>query len=386
MHQSSQGIYKTNILFRSLNAEVFKSTLGILAIFFILVVGSRFVGYFEQAAEGTLNPSLIYKIVLLRFPDFITLLIPLSFFLGLVITISRLYAEREIYGYFSVGLSRNDLIKFLIPQAVGFFLITLTLSIYIAPYTKELSRELISIDSFEEQLESIKPKELISFNKEDNFIYVNSKDGNSLKDLVLYMTNQNTSSLIIADDLNYQDIGQSTILEFKEGSFYQDIFYDGTGVISEFGNLRIPIKNDLKTISGLSLSKLFDFSEESSTSEIYWNISIPITIFILLIIGVYLSKVNPRQGRFSVLLPAIFVYILYLSLLILGRESYDSESTFSYLYIWFVHLIFIIFTTFLIFKNNLISIFGFIDHILKNTSLKIILFIFIAVIFLWIIR
>ena len=386
MHQSSQGIYKTNILFRSLNAEVFKSTLGILAIFFILVVGSRFVGYFEQAAEGTLNPSLIYKIVLLRFPDFITLLIPLSFFLGLVITISRLYAEREIYGYFSVGLSRNDLIKFLIPQAVGFFLITLTLSIYIAPYTKELSRELISIDSFEEQLESIKPKELISFNKEDNFIYVNSKDGNSLKDLVLYMTNQNTSSLIIADDLNYQDIGQSTILEFKEGSFYQDIFYDGTGVISEFGNLRIPVKNDLKTISGLSLSKLFDFSEESSTSEIYWNISIPITIFILLIIGVYLSKVNPRQGRFSVLLPAIFVYILYLSLLILGRESYDSESTFSHLYIWFVHLIFIIFTTFLIFKNNLISIFGFIDHILKNTSLKIILFIFIAVIFLWIIR
>ena len=386
MHQSSQGIYKTNILFRSLNAEVFKSTLGILAIFFILVVGSRFVGYFEQAAEGTLNPSLIYKIVLLRFPDFITLLIPLSFFLGLVITISRLYAEREIYGYFSVGLSRNDLIKFLIPQAVGFFLITLTLSIYIAPYTKELSRELISIDSFEEQLESIKPKELISFNKEDNFIYVNSKDGNSLKDLVLYMTNQNTSSLIIADELNYQDIGQSTILEFKEGSFYQDIFYDGTGVISEFGNLRIPVKNDLKTISGLSLSKLFDFSEESSTSEIYWNISIPITIFILLIIGVYLSKVNPRQGRFSVLLPAIFVYILYLSLLILGRESYDSESTFSHLYIWFVHLIFIIFTTFLIFKNNLISIFGFIDHILKNTSLKIILFIFIAVIFLWIIR
>ena len=386
MHQSSQGIYKTNILFRSLNAEVFKSTLGILAIFFILVVGSRFVGYFEQAAEGTLNPSLIYKIVLLRFPDFITLLIPLSFFLGLVITISRLYAEREIYGYFSVGLSRNDLIKFLIPQAVGFFLITLTLSIYIAPYTKELSRELISIDSFEEQLESIKPKELISFNKEDNFIYVNSKDGNSLKDLVLYMTNQNTSSLIIAEELNYQDIGQSTILEFKEGSFYQDIFYDGTGVISEFGNLRIPVKNDLKTISGLSLSKLFDFSEESSTSEIYWNISIPITIFILLIIGVYLSKVNPRQGRFSVLLPAIFVYILYLSLLILGRESYDSESTFSYLYIWFVHLIFIIFTTFLIFKNNLISIFGFIDHILKNTSLKIILFIFIAVILLWIIR
>ena len=110
MHQSSQGIYKKNILFKSLNAEVFKSTLGILTIFFFLVIGSRFAGYFEQAAEGAINPNLVYKIVALRFPDFITLLIPLSFFLGVVVTISRLYADREIYGYFTIGLSRNDLI------------------------------------------------------------------------------------------------------------------------------------------------------------------------------------------------------------------------------------------------------------------------------------
>ena len=386
MHQSSQGIYKKNILFRSLNAEVFKSTVGILIIFFFLVVGSRFVGYFEQAAEGVINPNLVYKIVALRFPDFITLLIPLSFFLGLVVTISRLYSDREIYGYFSVGLSRNDLIKFLIPQAIGFFLVTLTLSIFIAPYTKELSRELISIDSFEEKLESIKPKELISFNQEDNFIYAESKDDNYLKGLVLFTTNQNKSTFIIAEELNYKDKNQSTILEFKEGSFYQNIFYDETGLISEFGNLKIPVKSDLKTISGLSLSKLFDFSAKSSSSEIYWNVSIPITIFILLVIGVYISKVNPRQGRFSVLLPAIFVYILYLSLLILGRESYDSDATFGYLYIWLVHFIFMIFATFLIFKNNLINIFGFIESILRNISLRIVIFIFIALIFLWIVR
>ena len=204
--------------------------------------------------------------------------------------------------------------------------------------------------------------------------------------MVLFTTNQNKSTFIIAEELNYKDKNQSTILEFKEGSFYQNIFYDETGLISEFGNLKIPVKSDLKTISGLSLSKLFDFSAKSSSSEIYWNVSIPITIFILLVIGVYISKVNPRQGRFSVLLPAIFVYILYLSLLILGRESHDSDATFGYLYIWLVHFIFIIFASFLIFKNNLINIFGFIESILRNISSRIVIFIFIALIFLWIVR
>ena len=131
MHHSSQGMYKRNILFRSLNNEVFKSTLGILAILFMLVVGSRLIGYFEQSAEGLIDPNIIYKVVALRFPDFITLLIPLSFFLGLVITISRLYSDREIYGYISGGLSPIDLIRYLIPQSLLFFLITLVLSIYV---------------------------------------------------------------------------------------------------------------------------------------------------------------------------------------------------------------------------------------------------------------
>ena len=175
MHHSSQGIYKKNILSKSLNVEVFKSTLGILLIFFFLVVGSRFVGYFEQASEGLIEPNLIYKIIILRFPDFITLLMPLSFFLGVVVTVSRLYAEREIYGYISGGLSQNNIIRYLIPQAFVFFFITITLSIYIAPYTKELSKEIISIDTIEEQIESVKPKNILALRENNGFIYVKQK-------------------------------------------------------------------------------------------------------------------------------------------------------------------------------------------------------------------
>ena len=121
MHQSSQGIYKKNILLKSLNLEVLLSSTGVFLIFFFLVVSSRFVGYFEQASEGLIDPSLIFKVVILRFPDFVTLLLPLSFFLGVVITISRLYSDREIYGYFAGGLSNNDLIRYLLPQSIVFF-------------------------------------------------------------------------------------------------------------------------------------------------------------------------------------------------------------------------------------------------------------------------
>ena len=351
MHHSSQGMYKKNILSKSLNIEVLKSTAGVLLIFFFLVVSSRFVGYFEQASEGLIDPNLIYKIVILRFPDFITLLLPLSFFLGVVITMSRLYSDREIYGFFTGGLSEIDFLKYLLPQSLLFFFLTLLLSIYVAPYTKELSKEMISLDSLQEQLESIKPNQVFPLKNNEGFVFIKDKQESVFDEVVLYISNEDYSSIVVADQLGYDDLNSIMNLNFKNGSMYQGLFEEGSSVVSTFKNLKIPVSTEENSVTGLSFARLFDYSARSTKSQIQWNISIPITIFILLIIGINLSKVEPRQGRLSVLLPAIFVYILYLSLLILARESFDNNSAITQNYIWFVHFIFFIFSIFLDYTN-----------------------------------
>ena len=384
MHQSSQGIYKKNILLKSLNFEVLLSTIGVLLIFFFLVVSSRFVGYFEQASEGLIDPSLVFKVVFLRFPDFITLLLPLSFFLGVIITVSRLYSDREIFGYLAGGLSENDLVKYLFPQAMFFFLITLSLSIFLAPYTKELSKEILSLDTIQEQFESVRPKELFSFNENDGFIHVENKENNILDEVIIFIQNDDYSSLIIAENLVYEDLSSKTNLDFKDGVLYQDIFNQNSSFVSYFGELSVPINNSKNTISGLSLSKLFDFSIKSSKSQTQWNLSIPLTIFVLLIYAVNFSKVEPRQGRFSVLVPSIFIYILYLSLLILARDSFDEGSIASQNYIWYVHLIFLLFAIFLLFRKNFnISIRNFFIY-LNNNFIRVFVSLVIFLIFLWV--
>ena len=352
MHHSSQGMYKKNILSKSLNIEVLKSTAGVLLIFFFLVVSSRFVGYFEQASEGLIDPNLIYKIVILRFPDFITLLLPLSFFLGVVITMSRLYSDREIYGFFTGGLSEIDFLKYLLPQSLLFFFLTLLLSIYVAPYTKELSKEMISLDSLQEQFESIKPNQVFPLKNNEGFVFIKDKQESVFDEVVLYISNEDYSSIVVADQLSYDDLDYIMNLNFKNGSMYQGLFEEGSSVVSTFKNLKIPVSTEENSVTGLSFARLFDYSARSTKSQMQWNISIPITIFILLIIGINLSKVEPRQGRLSVLLPAIFVYILYLSLLILARESFDNNSAITQNYIWFVHFIFFIFSIFGLYKSS----------------------------------
>ena len=384
MHHSSQGMYKKNILSKSLNTEVLKTSSSILMILFLLVVGSRFVGYFEKAAEGLMDPSLIFSVIFLRFPDFITLLIPLSFFLGILISISRLYAEREIYGYISVGLSQLDLVKFLAPQAFIYFSITLILSLYVAPYTKALSQEIMSIDSFEEQIESMKPDKIYSFEDGRVFIYAKAINDGVLEDVKIFRTDDNGSNLIMAEQLRVNKDNRQLELDFKSGVFYKGIFSDQRQVISSFEKFISPVDRDIDRVSGLSMAKIFDYSAESEKANLQWNISIPATLIILLFLGVYMGAVKPRQGRLSVILPGMLIYIAYLSLLILGRESLSSNPS-SGIGLWWIHLVFGLLAILYIFKDNLQIANSRILIIREHQYFKYIIGTALLFIFIWVI-
>ncbi|MDA7697119.1 LptF/LptG family permease [Gammaproteobacteria bacterium] len=384
MHHSSQGMYKKNILSKSLNTEVLKTSSSILMILFLLVVGSRFVGYFEKAAEGLMDPSLIFSVIFLRFPDFITLLIPLSFFLGILISISRLYAEREIYGYISVGLSQLDLVKFLAPQAFIYFFITLILSLYVAPYTKALSQEIMSIDSFEEQIESMKPDKIYSFEDGRVFIYAKAINDGVLEDVKIFRTDDNGSNLIMAEQLRVNKDNRQLELDFKSGVFYKGIFSDQRQVISSFEKFISPVDRDIDRVSGLSMAKIFDYSAESEKANLQWNISIPATLIILLFLGVYMGAVKPRQGRLSVILPGMLIYIAYLSLLILGRESLSSNPS-SGIGLWWIHLVFGLLAILYIFKDNLQIANSRILIIREHQYFKYIIGTALLFIFIWVI-
>ena len=381
MHHSSQGMYKKNILSKSLNMEVFRSSIGVLLIFFLLVVGSRIVGYFEQAAEGNIDPGIILSVIALRFPDFITLLIPLSFFLGLLITIGRLNSEGEIHGYFSAGLSKFNLIKFLLPQAFIYFFITLVLSLYIAPYTKNLSKDLLVIDSFEEQIDAIQSDEIVSLD-DGGFLYVQTADEGLIKGVKLFQVDEDNSFIVISDELLTTEKDKTIELNLKNGSFYGGLFSESLKIISNFNNFNFEIDKNMSQSNDLSLTKLFDYSSASDQATFQWNISIPITILILLLYGIYISSSKPREGKFSFMLPGMLIYVSYLSLLILGRE-FISDNPGSIFNLWFIHGLFILFLFLYAYREKIIFVSFANLAIQENIYLRYFIGIMIFILFIW---
>jgi lipopolysaccharide export system permease protein len=82
-------------------------------------------------------------------------------------------------------------------------------------------------------------------------------------------------------------------------------------------------------------------SDTIGTAKMQWNFSLAIISIIGVLLAIPISKVNPREGRYRNVLPAIFLFVLYLGLLITGRGWIESGSLQPFPGLYMIHLIFL---------------------------------------------
>ena len=77
-------------------------------------------------------------------------------------------------------------------------------------------------------------------------------------------------------------------------------------------------------------------------AEGQWRLATLLLVPILTLIAVPLSRVAPRQGRYSRLVPAALLYALYFVLLQFGRDAIAGGDWPPALGLWWVHALFLL--------------------------------------------
>ena len=365
-------MYKKNILAIHLNSQIFKGFTAILFILTALIFSSRLVGYFEQAASGSLNPDIIFTVIFLRLPDFLALLIPFAFFLSLLLVISELYSSNGIYAYFSAGVSRLRLIKHITP----FFFITLILcgliSIYLAPYGKALSKSLMAEQSYEDKLSMLQPETLVNLDEAGSYLYFKSYDGEKMTGVTFFVQDDPSLSIIKAELVEISNQDNNMILNFQNGSIYPDL-NSSNQIDASFKELMHSIEVGQTSSKSFTFSKLLDYKNQSNFIQNQWNASIPIMLVALLILSFVFGKENPRSGREGSLVTGVLIYIFYLSVLVAFRESYANNFNLFYYYLWPVHLVFLSLGSILFWLDGRVSLKSFFSNSRTRTILIIFL-------------
>ncbi|HEY8329709.1 MAG TPA: LPS export ABC transporter permease LptF [Pseudomonas sp.] len=358
------------IIFRYLSREVLVTFSAVSAVLLVIIMSGRFIKYLAQAAQGLLDPGVLFMIMGFRLPGFLQLILPLGLFLGILLAYGRLYLESEMTVLAAAGMSRKRLLVYTLAPAALVAAVVAWLSLSLAPQgVTQVERILYSQDALTEfdtlvpgRFQELKSGSRVTYTealsedgRELGGVFISelrlSRSGNKERGISVLVAEKGRQE-IRADGSRYLILENGYRYDGKPGQAdYRAIQYDRYGVLlpkpEVAGELNeregIPTA---ELISGKSLEQipragLRELQKRRHQAELQWRLSLPLLVFVVTVLAVALARANPRQGRFLKLLPAILLYMAYLALLIAMRGRVEEGKLPSALGLWWVHALFL---------------------------------------------
>ncbi|WP_312246545.1 LPS export ABC transporter permease LptF [Stutzerimonas nitrititolerans] len=344
------------IVFRYLSRELLVTLSAVSAVLLVIIMSGRFIKYLAQAAQGLLDPSVLFLIMGFRLPGFLQLILPLGLFLGILLAYGRLYLDSEMTVLSATGMSQRRLLVYSLAPAALVAALVGWLSLGLAPQgIAEVDRLLNQQDSLTE-FDTLVPGRFQSLRNGTRVTYTRelSEDRTELAGVFISETNLSSAtgeerglSVLVAesgrqevqpDGSRYLILSNGYRYDGNPGQAnYRAIQYDTYGVLLPKPEVSI----ELSEREALPTSELFGSDDIRLQTELQWRLSLPLLVFVVTLLAVPLSKVNPRQGRFLKLLPAILLYMTYLALLIAARGGMDKGRIPVAVGLWAVHGLFL---------------------------------------------
>lgn len=332
------------IIHRSFYREATVSTLATVLVLAILVFSQKAVFVLSSAAAGGINAIWVATLLTLEFILDFDLLMQLSLFVGILVTLNRWYRDSEMVVLTSCGVSIMDLVKPVMVFTLGFALVVSTLVLVIRPAAFNRIQEVKQENADKADLGWIVPGRFTSIDgytyyvekrgeggsKHDVFIF--ERDGEGLRTIVAekakQVTNARTGQKIIR-------MNNGSIYHGRPGSAsYRVTRFDEYEVLLSRGNR---LAND-QNVEGISIVGLLRYPDRSlALTELQTRLGKPVMLFIFAGIAMLLSYSEPRRSQYSSLFIAVFVFFFYLTVLQYVRDLMRVGQVSPVVSMWLVH-------------------------------------------------
>lgn len=200
------------ILRRYMTRQVASTTALVLGFLVVLMLGGRLIRYFGLAAEGGLDVSLLFTIIGYNLPYFLELILPLAFFIALMLVFGRLYVDQEMAVINASGVSRGKLARLMTPLILALFVGEAALSIVGKPWGVRSSETIWQQQALMSAFDLIRPNEFISSGNYHLYVGSLSEDRKQLQDVVLIQT-QPTAKGTVAQSSALNELDNTTLAE-----------------------------------------------------------------------------------------------------------------------------------------------------------------------------
>ena len=347
--------FQNTIISRYLLSNLIVFFLAITFIIILIVFGNQFVLTVQESISFGIPIKELMPLVGFNMLRDIPIILTLSLFLSIIITISQLYKNSEAVVMNSIGLGDRSFMNLIKPIVFFAFIIIFYLTIFAVPWAKQQKSyaedETVNASEFsfitEGKFESFKNGDIVFYASESKLNDIAGEQ--NMEEIFIYALDDDSPVIVLASEAKkYTDTKNDSIyLRLKNGTRYEGLP----------GNENINILNfekyDLEIVSGDIQKSISNFSEieEKNTidllregglkanAEIQWRVSQPISVLILSIFGIFLGKSSPRTGKGINLIIGVVIFMLYNNALLVAKSAIESGDLSPLIGMWSIHLL-----------------------------------------------
>lgn len=345
---------------RSLIKELIATASSALLVLLGVVIAQR-AGYLIQlAAKGILPNDAISTVLGFNLIRFLPMLLSLSLFLAVLLTLTRWYRDSEMVIWFSSGLSIKQWVRPILAFSLPFVFIIALLSLFVTPWAINKVEQYRSQLKSRDELSSISPGVFKESSHADRVFFAESFDelGKVVKNVFVQTKQDDKISLIVATrGHRLIEKNGDNYLIMQNGRRYYGKPGSAEFSTTEFEQYAIRVDAELvqvaePTVASLPSLELINTDKPAHTAELQWRLAMPISALILALLAIPLSAIDPRAGRSANFALALIVYILYNNMLSILQAWVSQGKIDPLVGLWPVHGLFLCLAIYMLYRRN----------------------------------
>lgn len=352
------------LLFRkSLTQELMSTAIGAFLILVGIVIAQRTAYLIDIAAGGKIASEAIKTLLGFNLIRFLPMLLSLTLFMSVLLTLSRWYRDSEMVIWFSSGMSLSQWIRPVVLFALPIIVVIGLLSLFVTPWAS------MKGEAFKEQLESkdelatITPGVFKESKNAERVFFIESFDelGNVVKNVYVRSIKNGKLTIITANSGHRETLSNGdSYLVMMNGHRYEGVPEKAEFTSTKFERylIRVESKESKKAHAppGIKSTKTWDLLQQKGAdtkAELQSRLSMPVSAFVLVLMAIPLSFVDPRAGRSANLIMAALIYIIYNNLLSIMQAWVTQGKIPALVGLWPVHVLFVLITFYLFYRRSM---------------------------------
>lgn len=314
---------RAGIFQRALVAEFASNGLLVFAVLLGIIVISQLIRLLSEAVSGVVAVDGVLALLGFSAMNYLPVLLSISLFISILLTLSRCYRDSEMVVWFSAGVGLTRWIRPVLWYATPLVCLIALLSLVLSPWALRKADEFKSKLASRDDVTSATPG-MFRESKQTGRVYFieNVKAGSNKVGNIFVQSEQNGKLGTMAAQQGVQETlpNGDRFLVLLNGTRYEGTPGQRDYRIVEFERyaMRIdsaPVRQAEPQLRTMSTAELWSDRTAWNLSELEWRVGLPISAAILALLAIPLSYVNPRAGRSLNLILAIVLYMLYNNLI-----------------------------------------------------------------------